>query len=347
MAFHEYTMSKNPISNRLTPQQETAVNLFLAGKTDAEVAAAIGKTRTTVNVWRNHDPLFIATLNDRQQQIWSSQLNRLSTLVADAVDALHDGLHDTDIKVRLTAAVHILRTTGVYGTAAPGSQETDPAQIADDVYTKDNALKSGVYLGHRSFSGNEMEYDTRIEQQREFFKEERERQIAREIEDTSGYFKAETYREEIAYWEQLLPAYAEIPQAQLDTLDDATLRQLALDFVKTRDVYLDTLKKGLTYVTAADRPVWDDYTKESASKVNAEIERAKSKTDAVLQIFIDTWEQRGRDAADLLDRKKRKKGARNPMLQLHRFRLPPRTDAEPPALSAPAETEKPENGKTP
>ena len=334
-------MSKNPISNRLTPQQETAVNLILAGKTDAEVAAAIGKTRTTVNIWRNHDPLFIATLNDRRQQIWGSQLNRLSTLVADAVDALQDGLHDADIKVRLTAAVHILKTTGVYGAPPHGTQETDPAELAEALHTKEKKRESLVSLGSRSWNSDEIEYDTRAEQQHRFFGEERDRQISLEIENVSNYFKAETYREEIAYWEQLLPAYADIPQAQLDTLDDATLRQLALDFVKTRDLYLDTLKKGLTYVTEADQPVWDDYTKETATKVDAEIERAKAKTDAVLQIFIDAWEQRGGDAADLLDRKKRKKGVRNPMLQLHRFTLPTRSDAEPPALSAPEEAEKP------
>ena len=338
-------MSKNPISNRLTPQQETAVNLILAGKNDTQVAEAIGKTRTTVNVWRNHDPLFIATLNDRRQQIWGSQLNRLNTLATEAVDALQDGLHDTDIKVRLTAAVHILKTTGVYGAAAPGPQETDPAQIAADLHNKNEELTSGVFLGHRSLSGDEYEYDTRTEQQRVFFGGEQERQIARELEDTGSYFKAETYREEIAYWEQLLPAYADIPQAQLDMLDDDALRQLALDFTKARDVYLNTLKKGLTYVTETERPVWDDYTKETATKVDAEIERAKAKTDAVLQIFINAWEQRGGDAADLLDRKQRKKGVRNPMLQLHRFKLPAHSDSEPLALSAPEAAESEEAGK--
>ena len=341
----EYTMTKNPIANRLTPQQETAVDLIVAGKTDTQVAEAIGKTRSTVNIWRNHDPLFIATLNDRRQQIWGSQLNRLHTLAAEAVDALQDGLHDTDIKVRLTAAVHILKATGVYGATPHGTLETDPAQIAADIHVKEKERGSIVPLGSFSWSGNELEFDTRAEQQRRFFGEERERQISLEIEEVSNYFKGNRYREEIAYWEQLLPAYADIPQAQLDALDDDALRQLALDFVKARDLYLKTLQKGLTYVTETDRPVWDDYTKEVATQVDAEVERAKAKTDAVLQIFTDAWERRGGKPADLLNRSKRKKWARNPMIEPHRFKLPVRddsdahTDPELPALSAPEEAE--------
>ena len=33
-----YTMKKHPLSNRLTPQQETAIDLIIAGQTDREVA---------------------------------------------------------------------------------------------------------------------------------------------------------------------------------------------------------------------------------------------------------------------------------------------------------------------
>ena len=339
MALREYSMSKNPISDRLTPQQEEAINLILAGQNDGDVAEIIGKSRSTVNVWRNHDPLFIATLNDRRQQIWGGQLNRLNTLASEAVDALQDGLHDSDIKVRLAAAVHILKATSVYGATPHGTEETDPAELAADLHVKEKERDSLVSLGSLSWSGNELEFDTRAEQRRRFFGEERDRQVSDEIEEISNYFKTETNREEIAYWERLLPAYAEIPQDQLDALDEDALRQLALDFVKARDLYLKTLKKGLTDIANPDRPVWDDYTKEVESQVDATVERAKARTDAVLQIFIDAWERRGGEPADLLDRSKRKKGARNPMLQPHRLKLPVDSDPQPPALSAPEDAE--------
>ena len=336
--FDEYTMSKNPISNRLTPQQETAINLILAGKTDGDVAQAIGKSRSTVNVWRNHNPLFIATLNDRRQQIWSGQLNRLNTLATAAVDALQDGLHDTDIKVRLTAAVHILKATGAYGADTPDTKKTDPAEVAADIHLQEKEWDRLAPLGSLTWSGEE-EYETRAEQQRRFFGAERERQVSREIEEVTSYFKTDGYREDIAYWEQLLPAYAEIPQEQLDALDDDALRHLALDFAKARDIYLKTLEKGLTHIADADRPVWDEYTKEVAGKVDTEIERAKAKTDAVLQIFMDAWERRGGELADLFDRSKRKRWARNPLAQPHRLKLPVHNDPQPPVLPAQEESE--------
>ena len=61
----EYTMKKHPLSNQLTPQQESAIDLIIAGQNDSEVAQAVGKSRSTINIWRNHDPLFMATLNDQ------------------------------------------------------------------------------------------------------------------------------------------------------------------------------------------------------------------------------------------------------------------------------------------
>ena len=118
-----YTTKSHPLPSQLTPQQETAIDLILAGQNDREVAEAVGKSRSTINVWRNRDPLFMATLNDRRQQVRGSQLSRLNTLVSDAVDVLQEGLHDEDIKVRIAAAVHILKATGIYGASTPGTEE--------------------------------------------------------------------------------------------------------------------------------------------------------------------------------------------------------------------------------
>ena len=69
-----YTTKSHPLPSQLTPQQETAIDLILAGQNDREVAEAVGKSRSTINVWRNRDPLFMATLNDRRQQVRGSQL---------------------------------------------------------------------------------------------------------------------------------------------------------------------------------------------------------------------------------------------------------------------------------
>ena len=318
-----YTMKSHPLPSQLTPQQETAIDLILAGKNDREVAESIGKSRSTINVWRNQDPLFMATLNDRRQQVRGSQLSRLNTLVSDAVDVLQDGLHDEDIKVRIVAAVHILKAAGVYGAEAPGTQETDPAEIAADHEAKEELRKDRCSSVYTTIEG-EAKYKSCAAQQSYFFAEEQNAQLVREIDDANQYFKVETDKEKIAYWEQLLPMYGAIPQETLDTLDDAALRQLTLDYAQTRDTYLKTLKDDLIHAANPDRPVWDDYTEEMAHQVDMEVERAKGKTDDVLQLFTDAWERRGGDPAELLDRSKRKRRKGNPMLLQNQLQLPVR-----------------------
>ena len=326
--------------NQLTPQQETAIDLIFTGKNDSDVAHAIGKSRSTVNIWRNHDPLFIATLNDRRQQIWGGQLNRLNNLVAEAVNVLQDGLHDSDIKVRLLSAVHILKATGVYGATVPDSQQkTDPAEIAADREIKEKARKNRLDMYKDSFTRRSN--SSSAEKQSHLFADEQERRLASELLDASIYFKGKTEKEKIAYWEQLLPTYAEIPRETLDTLDNEGLRQLVLDFVEARDTYLKTLKDDLISTANSDPQIWENYTEEIHCQVEVEVQRAKEKTDTVLQIFLDTWESHGGDAAQLLDQPKRKgrRPKKNPMMLSNGFKIPLSSDPQTPTLSKPSETD--------
>jgi hypothetical protein len=46
----------------LTPQQETAVDLLVSGKTITDTATAVEVTRQTINEWLNHHPGFQAGL---------------------------------------------------------------------------------------------------------------------------------------------------------------------------------------------------------------------------------------------------------------------------------------------
>ena len=325
--------------NQLTPQQETAIDLILTGKNDSDTAQAIGKSRSTVNIWRNHDPLFIATLNDRRQRIWGGQLNRLNNLAAEAINVLQEGLHDSDIKVRLLSAVHILKATGVYGATMPGSQKTDPAEVAADREIKEKARKNRLDMYKDSFTRRANL--SSAEKQSHFFADEQERQFASELSDANIYFKGEAEKEKIAYWERLLPAYAEIPQEILDRLDDEELRQLVLDFVEARDTYLKTLKDDLIRASNSDPQIWENYTEEVRYQVEAEVQRAKEKTDTVLQIFLDTWERRGGDATQLLNQPKRKgrRPKKNPMMLSNDFKIPLSSDPQPPALLKPSETD--------
>ena len=297
-------MAEAPHPNQLTPQQETAIDLILAGKNDREVAQTIGKSRSTVNIWRNHDPRFIATLNDRRQQVWGGQLNRLNNLVTEAVDVLQDGLHDSDIKVRIVSAVHILKATGVYGAALPGSQVTDPAEVAADHEVKNDQRKMRLdqYKDEVTRSVQlETKYQSSAKQQSHAYAEERDHKVSSEISDTERYLKVEKDTENRTSLESTISTYSKIPQEALNKIDDDGLHNLISDFIGFRDDYLEAVEADLTnaYINS-DPPPWEDYTEETDRQIEAELQRTKEKTDTMLQIFLNEWEKRGGDAAQLL-----------------------------------------------
>ena len=297
-------MAEAPHPNQLTPQQETAIDLILAGKNDREVAQIIGKSRSTVNTWRNHDPRFIATLNDRRQQVWGGQLNRLNNLVIEAVDVLQDGLHDSDIKVRIASAVHILKATGVYGATVPSSQVTDPAEVAADQEVKNDQRKMrlDLYKDKPTRSAQlETKYQSNAKQQSHAYAEERERRVSSEISDAERYLKVEKDTENRASLESTISTYSKIPQEVLNKVDDDGLHLLISDFIGFRDHYLQAVEADLTnaYINS-DPPPWEDYTEETDHQIEAELQRTKEKTDTVLQIFLNEWEKRGGNVAQLL-----------------------------------------------
>jgi DNA-binding CsgD family transcriptional regulator len=113
----------------LQPEQERAIALILTGATDQAIADAVGVTRQTVNTWRNHNPEFIAALNQRRAVIWEGSIERLRGLAGAAIDALADALEDADPKQARAAAVHILKALGLYGQSLQPLGMIDPELI--------------------------------------------------------------------------------------------------------------------------------------------------------------------------------------------------------------------------
>ncbi|MDD5453443.1 MAG: phBC6A51 family helix-turn-helix protein [Candidatus Bipolaricaulis sp.] len=107
--------TKTDISRQRSVKQENAVDLLVTGKTDTEVAEAVGVTRQTVNEWKNHDPVFVAALNERREELWRSGREHLRSLVVQAVKTLENDLNGPDPKLRQLAAVHVLKAVGMYG----------------------------------------------------------------------------------------------------------------------------------------------------------------------------------------------------------------------------------------
>ncbi len=132
---------------RLTPEQLNAIDLLILGKTDREVAETIGIGRNTVSKWYKN-AFFIAELNTKREALWIDSKLRLRALASEAANVLTNGLHSADEKIAISAAVHILKTVGLYDTEGKGTvtlpktpEEALWAQVVED--------KTNYYKGSR------------------------------------------------------------------------------------------------------------------------------------------------------------------------------------------------------
>jgi DNA-binding XRE family transcriptional regulator len=94
----------------LKDQQMLAIPLILAGKTDAEVAEAVGVARETINRWRNHDFDFQRELSESRAAYLGSHMMALTRVNKKAVDVLENLLDSDDEQIRMRAAMHLLKT---------------------------------------------------------------------------------------------------------------------------------------------------------------------------------------------------------------------------------------------
>ena len=107
---------------RLTPEQLNAIDLLILGKTDREVSELVGVRRETITKW-HQNPFFMAELNTKRDALWIDSKLRLKALAHEAVNVLTNGLHSTNEKIAITAAVHILKTVGLYDTEGKASMD--------------------------------------------------------------------------------------------------------------------------------------------------------------------------------------------------------------------------------
>jgi delta 1-pyrroline-5-carboxylate dehydrogenase len=125
-------------SRHLTPAQEVAVALVVAGKTDREVAEANGVARQTVWTWRHYHPAFIAEVNRRRMEVWEAAVDRLRGLLVRAIEVLAEDLDAEDRRLRQQAAVHVLRAVGLYGehhrpTGPTTAEEAEGASALEEM----------------------------------------------------------------------------------------------------------------------------------------------------------------------------------------------------------------------
>jgi hypothetical protein len=115
---------QKPAFRPLTITQENAIEWLILGKSDREVADAIGVNRMTVQSWRTSHAVFMAELNRRRQALWTDAHEKLRSLVSSAIDRLHTELENG----ALTPAA-LLRLVGLAAAVPAPAGDTDPEAI--------------------------------------------------------------------------------------------------------------------------------------------------------------------------------------------------------------------------
>jgi hypothetical protein len=95
---------------------------LILGRSDREVAEAVGVTRETVWQWRNVHPVFITELNRRRKELWLESHERIRALVGKAVEVLEQAVQRGDVR----AAVEVLKAVKLYGQISIPSGPQDP-----------------------------------------------------------------------------------------------------------------------------------------------------------------------------------------------------------------------------
>src|SRR5262245_35840487 len=109
----------------LSEQQQAAVELLAGGKTDKEAARTLNLPGATVARWRMHDPVFQAALNACRAESWRAGLDRLRSMVPQALDALAEELNQADNPNRSKLALDTRRLAKLSDIAPQGPQEPE------------------------------------------------------------------------------------------------------------------------------------------------------------------------------------------------------------------------------
>ena len=122
------TAERNGQARReLSAHQRAAVALLAAGKTDKQAAETLNLPAERVAKWRLYDPVFQAALNACRAEVWQASIDRLRSMLPQALDALGEELNRTDNPDRCKLALDILRLAKLPDIAPQGP--ADPETI--------------------------------------------------------------------------------------------------------------------------------------------------------------------------------------------------------------------------
>ena len=132
-------------SLQLTPEQERALPLVLAGQSDRQVGEAVGRDRVTVTRWRTRNPAFMAALNAERKAMIDAAAERLRGLAGRALDAIERELDDPE-RPTGRLALELLRSLGLLDPRALKS--VGPATVNEILDRHVRGKRSAVEYGH-------------------------------------------------------------------------------------------------------------------------------------------------------------------------------------------------------
>lgn len=119
----------------LSIEQLNAIDLLVMGKTDREVAEAVGVHRCTVTSWRLYNPYFQAELNRKRKEVWGAAVDRFRSLLMKALDTVEKALDEGDAKTTIEllrmAGLDMTRGGSTLGTYLVG--EDNPEKILEEL----------------------------------------------------------------------------------------------------------------------------------------------------------------------------------------------------------------------
>jgi hypothetical protein len=109
----------------LSAQQQAAAELLAAGKTDLQIAETLNLPSVCITKWRLYDPIFQAGLNACRAAIWQASIDRLRSMIPQALDTLAAELNRADNPDRPKIALDILRLAKLPDIAPQGPSDAE------------------------------------------------------------------------------------------------------------------------------------------------------------------------------------------------------------------------------
>jgi hypothetical protein len=127
----------------LSAQQQATIELLAAGKTDKQAAENLSLPAERIAKWRLYDPVFQAALNACRAEVWQTGIDRLRSMIPQALDTLAEELSRADNPDRCKLALDILRLAKLPDIAPRGP--ADPETIVRQAVNRERQQARGPF----------------------------------------------------------------------------------------------------------------------------------------------------------------------------------------------------------